>query len=392
MTARPLLGRQRGTTLIEALLALVVTAFTALGAVHLQAEVRRQADVTRQRSEAVRLAGAELERLRAFASVAAASGLPSYAGIADATATVDAASGFVSSTAYAVRTTVTPLAVGEAKTVRVDVAWQDARRAGESVTLASAIAGHGPALGASLALGSGAGIAPGAFGRARAVPVDAVDLGDGTSAWKPAPDATVAWRFANGLSSSPIAGPAELCDGIATTTPTRALTRAELTTCRPTVAGTSIVRGTIRFSDAVPPDPSHADDTPLPATVRLVLLGGGHQGTPACWTERVASGPDRHLAYTCVVVPRADGRWSARAEVVPTSWTLGATAADRRVCRFARDRDANGAVDTAAEHPRDWRDVLGSLVHQNFVVVRGSEGCPAGSGLDDPWHTEAHQP
>jgi Tfp pilus assembly protein PilV len=381
----------RGTTLIEALLALVVTAFSALGALHLQAEIRRHADVTRQRTEAVRLGAAELERLRAFATVPAASTVAAYEGIVDAETTVDAASGYVSNAAYRLRTTVTGLAGGAAKALRVEVDWRGARRTAESIVLASAVAAHDPALGASLALGSGAGAVPGAQGRAHAVPVEAVDLGDGTSAWKPAAEATVALRFAHGGPAAAAAVPVALCDAVAATA-TRSLTPAQLTHCRPMLAATSLVRGTIRFADAVPPDPARANDAPLATEVRLVLLGGGHQGTPECWTERVTTGSDRHVAYACLVVPRADGRWSARAELLARAWTLGNGAADRRVCRLAHDRDGSGSIDSAAEHPRDWLDTQGSLVHQNFVVVRGDQACPAGSGIADPWHTEAHQP
>jgi Tfp pilus assembly protein PilV len=394
MNRRTRTGRPRGTTLIEALVALAVGAFGAIGAAHLQGQVRQHADLVRQRAEAVRLGAAELERLRAFATVAAApaaSGLPSHAAIADAVATVDAASGFVSSTAYTLRTTARPLALGDAKAVRVAVAWTDGRTGPEAVVLASAIAAHDPALGASLALGSGAGTPPGAFGRAPGVPVEAVDLGDGTSAWKPSPDAVVALRFAHAAGTGSAPPPVAVCEGVAPTTPTAALTAAQLLRCRPTLAATSLVRGTVRFSDASPPAPASADP-PLALAVRLVLLGAGHQGAPACWTEAVATGADPHVAWACLVVPRADGRWSARAELVPSGWSIGSGAADRRVCRLASDRDASGAIDDASEHPRDWLDVRGALVHQNFAVVRGGEACPAGRGIADPWHTEPHQP
>lgn len=396
--------RQRGTTLVEALLALVVTAFTALAALHLQAEVRRHADLTRQRAEAVRFGAAELERLRAFASIPRAPGVASYDAIGDAigdamgdamgdaSPVVDAASGVRASATYRLRTSVADLAGGTAKAVGVAVAWNDSRSGGESVTLASAIAGHDPALGASLSLGSGAGTVPGAHGRAHGVPIDATDLGDGTSGWWPAEDGTVALRFAH---APPIAGgppSIALCEGLAPATSAPALTAAQLAACRPTFAGTSLVRGSIRFTDASPPDPAEAGATPLPTAVRLVLLGGGHEGSPVCWTRTVASGPEKRIDYACLVVPRADGRWSARAELVPAGWTIGVTAADHRVCRFAHDGDASGAIDAGAEHPRDWTDVRGSLVHQNFVVVRGAERCPGGGGIADPWHTDAHQP
>ncbi len=104
---------------------------------------------------------------------------------------------------------------------------------------------------------------------------------------------------------------------------------------------------------------------------------------------------DRHVAYRCIVTPRGDGRWSGRSLVVPSGWTLGGGSGDHRVCRYVADADGSGTIDANIEHPADYVDVAGSLLAQNFLVVRGDQACPAASGGDlvtAGVATQPHQP
>ena len=84
-------------------------------------------------------------------------------------------------------------------------------------------------------------------------------------------------------------------------------------------------------------------------------------------------------------IPRADGRWSGRSTLVPSGWTIGGGANDRRVCRYTADLDSNGSVDGNEEHPAEYLNVDRPLANQNFLVVKGSEACPAAA-------TAQHQP
>ncbi|MEO8923565.1 MAG: hypothetical protein ABI330_12200 [Caldimonas sp.] len=143
---------------------------------------------------------------------------------------------------------------------------------------------------------------------------------------------------------------------------------------------------------------------------RLTLSGSGDAAAPECSVEAmqtvryVAAGSlhvdavpvdavsasigvaalddtgDRFASYRCLVTPRADGRWSGKTTLVPTGWTIGSGAADRRACRFASDRDDSGAIDANIEHPADYADVNGTLTEQNFLVVPGNQACPAAPG------------
>ena len=160
----------------------------------------------------------------------------------------------------------------------------------------------------------------------------------------------------------------------------------------------------------MPPLAADAQDVPPSLTVTLALAGGSYAAAPECSVEamktvrysvggslRIDAVPldavpaslglaswldtgDRHLAYRCVVTPRADGRWSGRSTLLPSGWTIGSGSGDRRVCRYVADSDASGAIDANIEHPLDYVDVAGSLLAQNFLVVRGDQACPAASG------------
>ena len=84
---RNLTRRQRGVSLIEALLALLVMALGMLGMVGVQSSLRHSSDVAKQRSEAVRIAQLEVERWRAFTALAGGGGT-NFGEMADATATI----------------------------------------------------------------------------------------------------------------------------------------------------------------------------------------------------------------------------------------------------------------------------------------------------------------
>ena len=85
----------RGVSLIEALVALAVMSFGMLGVVGMQATLRYNADVSKQRSEAVRLAQEEVERWRSFSVLAPTAGQLAYQDINTAAAAAVAPVGVV---------------------------------------------------------------------------------------------------------------------------------------------------------------------------------------------------------------------------------------------------------------------------------------------------------
>jgi hypothetical protein len=168
-----------------------------------------------------------------------------------------------------------------------------------------------------------------------------------------------------------------------------------------------LLSGTVRFSNADPPDAVAANETPLELALSIGLPGMLAPASPWCHAEaqktviyRDASGVhreavaldatpasrglaswqdtgERFSAYRCVVVAAGDPpRWSGQSVLVPVGWTIGAAPTQRRVCRYVNDIDGSGAIDRNDEHPSVYRGVDGPLQQQNFLVIRGDLACP----------------
>ncbi|MFT3666160.1 prepilin-type N-terminal cleavage/methylation domain-containing protein [Piscinibacter sp.] len=136
----PLPRRQRGITLIEALLAALVLAIGALALLRVQPELRRHAEFARERGSALRLAQQEIEDLRGFTTRAG------FDAIAERAFTVEPDG--LGSPRYALVRRVDAAAWAGAKVVDVSVAWNDAQGEPQQVRLATLVAAQEPALGA----------------------------------------------------------------------------------------------------------------------------------------------------------------------------------------------------------------------------------------------------
>ena len=416
MIASP--AAQRGAALVESLVAFFVLALASLTAAQMQGELRLHGDLARQRSEAVRLGARELESLRAWSTLAAASGASAYAEIVAAETTIDAEANPQGNTDYRIVRDIDDAAFAGAKIATVAVEWADRGGAGQRIVLDSMIAGSDPLWSGALAVGAGAGVPRGSLGRSPFVPVTARSLGGGRSALKTTTSGGSAIVFDD--RSGEIVS---RCSGIAATTATRDLAASDLAACSD--GRWQLLAGTILFSAAVPPLAAEAQDLPLALTMTLALGSGNYAAAPECSVEamktvrytaggglRIDTVPldalpaslglvswletgDRHLAYRCIVTPRADGRWSGRSTLQPLGWTIGGGSGDRRVCRYAGDSDGSGVIDANIEHPPDYVDVAGPLLAQNFLVVRGDQDCPA-ANEDGPLSaglgTQPHQP
>lgn len=417
-TSHPAKCGQRGTSLLEALVAFLVLSLGMLSVARLQGQFRIHADVARQRSEAVRLAQQELETLRAFSVMGATAGSRSYAEIVPASTTRDDAAAVAgSNTRYIVERGVSDNSLPHAKSASVRVLWEDRSGTPQQVFLATVIAGIDPAYSGALGIAPNNATHQGALARSAGVPVSAKDLGNGSSALKPLADGGVALVFDNhsGFITA-------RCTGVPTTSSTSTLQAGDLVACDSSVG--RLLSGHVRFSAASPPDPGHANDIPAALGIVLTTTGAGYPAAPQCTVEaqktvRVTSAGgartltvpidatpaslgfaawqetgDRFARYYCVVYPLANGQWSGRTSIVPHVWTLGNGPGDWRVCRFSADLDGSGLIDANAEHPAVYNAVATALANQNFLVVRGSEVCPAGAPASGPADlaTVAHQP
>ena len=391
-------SRQRGVTLLEALLAFFVLAAGSVAVAALQRDLHLAADVARERSQALRVGEDDVEQLRAFAAVDGGAGTRTYAAIASADTVVDAASAGAR-TAFRIERVVDDAAFAGTKATTVAVRWTDRRGGENAVVLHGFVAALDPQYSGSLALDGGAiRSAPrGVRGRSPAVPIDAKPLDGERSAWKPVESGTTAWLFDDRTAA--VVG---ICDGIAASTRTADLDADALAAC---AAGHwQFVGGTVRVATTAPA--AAASLSPASLAVRIELQDGVYPAPAACvgeprktvrfvddvgvhitdvaldataaslglasWDET----GDRFLAWHCLVAPRSDGRWSGRIAVVATGWTIGGGAGDGRVCRFrpADERAANDANIAAAQIDAD---VGQALPGRHFVVVRGSDACPS---------------
>jgi hypothetical protein len=354
--------------LIDALIAALVLALGMLAAAQFQRHLRQHADDAGLRSVAVRIAQDELERARRQ---------PDGAMVADQV--IDTVAG-AAQTAYRVERRVGSVD-GPMRPIGVRVQWTDRRGETQQVALAAGVAWTDPHLVGALVVAPVPGDTTGPMARAAEVPAQAQDLGDGRSLLRPSAASTESWLIDNrsatvlGRCASASLGS---CDGV----PGR------------------LLAGTIRFAGGGAPDPTAADDTPADAFIAVVPTGAGFARPPVCLTDARQAGSERGLRWHCIVYPTG-ADWGGRITVAPAGWTIGVSAAERRVCRYSADSDGSGAVDTAHEHPADHAAVAGALLHQNFLVIRGDLPCPAAapaildplpSGVFADASTVTHQP
>jgi Tfp pilus assembly protein PilV len=424
MTLRTLFhpsSRARGVTLIEALVALMVMSFGMVALVGLMSNLRRSGDLGKQRTEALRIAQAELASLRAFSALEVPEAGPTdgatyYADIASAdarTTTLDD-----SNTSYVVTRDVssffTGAAAAQAQSVRVTVSWQDRATASgddelQQVVLNSVIARADPAFGAAVSFTPPPGGTRQPGGRHPAIPPAAQDLGDKTSAHRPSGLSGTVWVFNN------VTG---IITGVCTidpSTPVTALTPADVEGCRNNTVG-YLLSGTVRFSNANPPNPAVPEAAALP--LDLAIVAGSYQaprlnarGLPVKDSagniifDTITTEPPSHhcfddapsapgsgqgfVNYECIVYPDSGTPRTWSGKLVLTQLVTGTTAEQFRVCRYSADYNGNGsplvtgswAIDNH-EHPAVYAKVTGSLPRQNFLVVRGDRSCPTAPAVD----------
>ena len=345
-------ARQCGSALLSALIAFLVVSVGLLAMTRAQSQLRLSGDLARQRSEAARLAQADIEGLRTFAALTGAAGTATWATIAEATLDATPTG---SPTAYTLSRSVVEAGAGY-KAVRVAVAWTDTRGAAQRVRLATAIARHDPAYAGALTQPRhGRPMAP-VRGRDIHVPLTAVDLDGGRSALKLSATGTQAAVFDNASGTV-----TALCS-VAAARRSADLVAADLSGCE--ARRGSLVSGYVRFALGTTPSALDVNDRPLPFDV-AVTAATGH-AAPVCGTDvhDTGDGGERWTSYVCVIAAAApdSGEAPGRTTLLPSSWTLGGGAGQYRVCRYA----------------------AGTPSRQNFLVVAGPQACPGGATVPYP--------
>lgn len=385
-----------GVSLIEALVALAVMAFGMLGVVGMQSSLRFNADLSRQRGEAVRLAQEEVERWRNHACLETAEcpGQLAFVDIVDTgpdTLVVPEVN-----TEFTRETEVTPEAAGEPRLrqVVVTVGWTDRRGDPQAVRLTTQVSYVPPELGALHAQRGDRGALGQPGGRSPLIPRAAVPLADGTdrSRFDPPGGGGTGWIFNNDTA---------LIVAICPPPPA--------TTCTP--INRQLVAGSVAF--ALPPSgaPS-APDAELPTSVMPIGMTVGMQvryfhvspaATEPCFTS---DSPDRRrVSYYCAVPVNIANEWRGTidpliriagvdrraSDAYPSATTefsdagpTDATATRYRVCRYTpvnRNRRVLPPGYTTAEllahntrHPWQYFFASGPYIDRNFLVIPAGDG------------------
>jgi type IV pilus modification protein PilV len=180
---RGALRREAGITLIEALIALLVLSLGMLALAQVQSMLRYNSDVAKQRSEAVRIAQANMESLRAFGRLTATTGFKSYAEVAASGPTQ--VTGITTNTTFSVTNAVTEVTSPQYKALTVSVTWTDRNGTAQSVSVNSLISRTDPSLASQLAIPPEGSPVRNPFDRNVRIPIQATDLGNDKSGFTP---------------------------------------------------------------------------------------------------------------------------------------------------------------------------------------------------------------
>jgi Tfp pilus assembly protein PilV len=389
----------RGVSLVEALVALAVLALGLLAILGVQSTLRLDADVARQRAEATRIAHEAIEAWRAPSTLEAAAGRTAYADVS----TVDdvAVAPYPGSPAYTLVRTVSEAPGQNHKTLHVAVRWTDRSGAAHEVVLDTVVARSLPAAFAPLATSAAGTPTLRPRGRHAAVPLQAQDMGNGTSVFKPPqPEGgTTAWVFDN--ASGFVTGICSVGGTVATL--------ADLAGCSGNTLA-HLLAGHVGFArSATRPDAAEAErpgGMPRRLQVRVLLATPAtwpHPGPPVCHDDSPTTSAEafegRAVGYFCLIPANAQRVWAGTATIVPlpyadlagSEWSIATAAAPdatHRLCRYTPAR-SDAEVVANWQHPLYYRIEypappaeqvplpMPPLVNQNFLVVDIAATCPA---------------
>lgn len=380
--------RQRGVSLVEALVAFGVMAFGMIAVVGMQSTLRTNGDLARQRAEAVRIGQDAVEAWRGFTTLDLTTSRTAYANVATGNTTV----GGTNATFTVVRQANDPSSVNGTVTPRlrslvVDVSWLDRSGQTQMIRLGSTLAGIAPEVTGSLVLAANADPVVSPRFRHRSIPPGAVALpGVGRSGYVPPGQPTggsrVAWVFNN-------------ADGVITLCSTSGLVSSDLLfatsapNCGTQAQRALLISGVVRFGTGFDPSASplalaNPAGSPVGFGVQVFKFVNATSEAAAelvsCYQDAVA---DNQQPYYCAVpISPESPRWSGRIDfVAPLALaTTGSTSISQfRVCRY-QEVDRYNNIDSIR-------------LNQNFVIIQAGNGssaysCPSTS-TPRVW---AHQP
>jgi len=384
--------RQCGFFLIETMVSFALMSVGLLVLAGMQISVSRNADVSKQRVEAMRLAQERVETMRAFTHIAPT---PGGAGSAATPLDPDRAGGArlawtqmasdvdvgnplestqFSNTRFDRRWTVGGLASDAMRPISVTVKWTDRAGAAQFVTLNSVISQSDPttvaALGFPLPNNTNLKLPK---NRVLNIPVPAIELGGGASAYQISSSLAIVF---NNLTGNVV----QKCSS----TVTAATYASGAAGC--TVYNAYIVAGNVSGSidSATPPTrPSGINTNQVSYGAPGEFISCSYAQTKDQVSGAVIAGSHYYL---CVVpVAATTGTWSGviRLGGVPTT-------ASYKVCRLEYPGDVSDTTDMKnTRNIQPYVAVNASLDNQNYVLDSSANAsCPVVSGLQTILHQD----
>lgn len=361
----------RGFSLLEALVALLVVAFGMLGIVKLQSVISGNADVAKQRAEAVRLGQEKMECLRAFSQIASAAAASancngamqvlSWNDLGTATDPANPLTSSYSNTSYSRNWNLTGAPSDSFRALTVSVQWTDRAEQAQSVTLSSVIAKSDPLddglLGFPLPANSNLKRPK---DRSLNIPVPATQLGNGRSVYQIS--STLAIVFSDDSGSV-------------------------IQKCNTTVTASNYASGTAGCTNfnayivAGYVTAESASALAVPTGINTSsLTGWDTSGAISC---DYAAARDQSTGavltdskyYLCVIPVVSTGAWSGNIRLAGlTSSVAGNNTTRWLVCRFQYANHLN--LSDNARNIQPYATVRESLDNQNYYVASGSS-CPS---------------
>ncbi len=341
-----------GVSLIEALIAMVVTGGGLMVLTTTQMKLVHSADVARQRGEATRLATERIESARAYSSISGA-GDSSWNSLASGTETAGA------NLSYTRSWTLDGNSSQPMRQINVAVAWTDRSGAAQSVAMSSVISRTDPLDVGSLGFPLPAnGTIKRPKNRNLNIPVPAVDLGNGKSVSQVSSGLAVVYANDTGAVE-------KTCGFVVNNT-------ADLGNC--SAANGYVLAGYISLSGP--------NSFPSGLAMNTANLSGS-TGVSCALSNAIDQNSNATISgmkyYLCLVrVASAGNAWSGSMRLAGM-----ATGTDYLVCRFQYP-SATG-VSANQRNVQPYSGVAQSLGTQNYVISSASS-CPTVDALATALH------
>lgn len=388
----PLPPARHGVSLVEALVALAVMSFGMLALIGVQSTMRINTDLSRQTTEATRIASEDLESLRLFVDVRALQNqpVPSWDDLADRAADVQLPGNTGNVSFSLARTLVMfpqrpermaqlAITASQAKIAQTTVTWTDRTETLRTVRLQGVVAAAAPVLSGMVSLPAKADAPSRRYNRHPTIPATARDLGDGRSQFQPSATSFATWFFNNST-------------GLVTSCPSADSLPEN---CK---VG-QLLAGTVQFDLLDGPadslNPRGVGDRTVELAYRNSATGSLDRTKPLLISDRYGlpndepymqcfvtqplyGTPRSAIDYACVMFRLDSSGWGGKVD--PAVSLVGL-----KVCRYT---EALTDFTLNPKHPRTYCKVASNtcatnnrvrtnLNHQNFLVVAASSDCPS---------------